>query len=58
MIIDAHAHLWKKQNGIVGGKPVYDIGGGRSDFAQAGGKDSSKVSDALVAAKNFIVEKL
>ena len=32
MIIDAHAHLWKKQNGIVDGKPVYDIGGGRSDF--------------------------
>ena len=32
MIIDAHAHLWKKQNGIVNGKPVCDIGGGRSDF--------------------------
>ena len=32
MIIDAHAHLWKKQNGIVNGKPVYDLGGGRSDF--------------------------
>lgn len=32
MIIDAHAHLWKKQNGIVNGKPVSDIGGGRSDF--------------------------
>ena len=32
MIIDAHAHLWKKQNGIVNGKAVYDIGGGRSDF--------------------------
>ena len=32
MIIDAHAHLWKKQNGIVNGKPVFDIGGGRSDF--------------------------
>ena len=32
MKIDAHAHLWKKQHGIVGGKPVYDIGGGRSDF--------------------------
>ncbi|MBE6802103.1 MAG: amidohydrolase [Ruminococcaceae bacterium] len=32
MIIDAHAHLWKKQAGIVDGKPVYDIGGGRSDF--------------------------
>ena len=32
MIIDAHAHLWKKQNGIVNGKPVYNIGGGKSDF--------------------------
>ena len=32
MIIDAHAHLWKKQAGMVGGKPVYDIGGGKSDF--------------------------
>ena len=32
MIIDAHAHLWRKQNGIVNGKPVYDIGGGKSDF--------------------------
>ena len=32
MIIDAHAHLWQKQNGIVNGKPVYDIGGGRSNF--------------------------
>ena len=32
MIIDAHAHLWKKQNGIVAGKPVYDVGSGRSNF--------------------------
>ena len=32
MIIDAHAHLWKKQNGIVNGKPVYDVGDGKSDF--------------------------
>ncbi len=32
MIIDAHAHLWKKQNGIVNGKPVFDVGRGRSDF--------------------------
>ena len=32
MIIDAHAHLWKKQDGIVCGKPVYDVGGGRSNF--------------------------
>ena len=32
MIIDAHLHLWKKQQGMVNGKPVYDIGGGKSDF--------------------------
>lgn len=32
MIIDAHAHLWKKQQGKVNGRPVFDIGGGRSDF--------------------------
>lgn len=32
MIIDAHAHLWKKQNGIVDGKPVNDVGRGRSNF--------------------------
>ncbi len=32
MIIDAHAHLWKKQNGVVNGKPVFDIGGGKSNF--------------------------
>ena len=32
MIIDAHAHLWKKQMGMVNGKPVYHIGGGKSDF--------------------------
>ena len=32
MIIDAHAHLWKKQNGRVNGRPVFDLGGGKSDF--------------------------
>ena len=32
MIIDAHAHLWKKQKGIINGKPVYDVGGGKSNF--------------------------
>ena len=32
MIIDAHAHLWKIQKGRVNGKPVFDIGGGKSDF--------------------------
>ena len=32
MIIDAHLHLWDKQHGMVNGKPVFDIGGGKSDF--------------------------
>ncbi len=32
MIIDAHAHLWKSQNGLVDGKPVFDVGNGKSDF--------------------------
>lgn len=32
MIIDAHAHLWGKQNGRVNSGSVYDIGGGRSMF--------------------------
>lgn len=32
MIIDAHVHLWKKQDGRVGGKPVFSVGNGKSDF--------------------------
>lgn len=31
-IIDAHVHLWKKQMGIHNGKPVYDVGNGKSMF--------------------------
>jgi len=31
-MIDAHLHLWKKQDGRVNGLPVYDLGGGRSQF--------------------------
>ncbi|HIT58538.1 MAG TPA: amidohydrolase [Candidatus Faeciplasma pullistercoris] len=32
MIIDAHVHLWEKQNGMVNSLPVYDIGSGKSMF--------------------------
>lgn len=32
MIIDAHAHLWDKQNGFVNGKPVFPVGNGKSNF--------------------------
>lgn len=30
--IDAHTHLWAKQDGIVNGKPVRGVGNGMSDF--------------------------
>ena len=32
MIIDCHAHLWKTQNGMVNGRPVYSVGNGKSNF--------------------------
>jgi len=31
-IIDAHSHLWLKQDTIVNGQPIYQIGRGRSMF--------------------------
>ncbi len=55
MIIDAHAHLWKKQNGIVNNNPVYDIGRGRSDF---GGEIRQMMppymTDGINSAERFI----
>lgn len=32
MIIDCHAHLWKRQNGKVNGKDVFPVGNGKSNF--------------------------
>lgn len=32
IIIDAHLHLWEKQEGIVNGLPVKDLGSGKSSF--------------------------
>ena len=34
-MIDAHVHLWLKQQGRVNGLPVYDLGGGRSRFGDS-----------------------
>ena len=31
-MIDAHVHLWLQQQGRVNGLPVYDLGGGKSQF--------------------------
>ncbi len=30
--IDAHVHLWAKQQGIAGGRQVYSVGNGKADF--------------------------
>lgn len=52
--IDASAGEWIKAIApIVGGG-----GGGRADFAQAGGKDASKIIEAKIAALEFIKGKL
>ena len=32
VIIDAHLHLWKKQDGMINGLPVRHLGNGRSSF--------------------------
>ena len=31
-IVDAHTHLWEKQNGVTEGRPVFPIGNGKSNF--------------------------
>lgn len=52
--VDASAGEWIKAIApIVGGG-----GGGRADFAQAGGKDSSKINEAKIAALEFIKTKI
>ncbi len=30
--VDAHVHLWEKQQGRVEGRPVTGVGGGKSNF--------------------------
>ncbi|MCR5671693.1 MAG: amidohydrolase [Butyrivibrio sp.] len=58
--IDAHVHLWLKQDGMVNGKPVRGIGNGLSDF---GGEirqmmppymdDNRNTADRLIANMNY-----
>ena len=51
---EVKAGAWIKEIApILGGG-----GGGRDDFAQAGGKDASKIGEALQKAKAYIEEKL
>lgn len=53
-IIDAHVHLWKKQNGRVNDKPVVGIGNGKSDF---GGEIRQMMPPYMIDNENT-VEKL
>ncbi len=32
LIVDAHTHLWERQAGTVDGRPVFSVGGGKSNF--------------------------
>ncbi len=51
---DVKAGKWIKEIApLLGGG-----GGGRDDFAQAGGKDASKIGEALTKSKAYIEEKL
>ena len=40
-IIDAHVHLWQKQQGRVNGLPVYGLGGGKSQWITVPAKNYS-----------------
>lgn len=49
MIIDSHVHLWKAQNGRVAGRPVFSVGGGKSDF---GGEVRQMMPPYMVSGEN------
>lgn len=49
MIIDSHLHLWEKQNGMVDGRQVIGLTGGRSDF---GGETRQMMPPYMVDGKN------
>lgn len=49
MIIDAHTHLWKKQNGLVNGKAVTALENGKSDF---GGEIRQMMPPYMISGEN------
>lgn len=51
MIIDAHTHLWKKQNGRVNGKPVTALENGKSDF---GGEIRQMMPPFMLSGENTV----
>lgn len=51
MIIDAHAHLWERQDGCVNKRPVRALQGGRSDF---GGELRQMMPPYMLDGKNTV----
>lgn len=51
IIIDAHLHLWEKQEGRVNGKPVFGVGDGRSNF---GGEIRQMMPPYMTDDKNTV----
>lgn len=50
-VVDAHLHLWEKQNGRVNGRPVIGVGNGKSDF---GGEVRQMVPPFMEDDKNTV----
>ncbi|MBR6028682.1 MAG: amidohydrolase [Clostridia bacterium] len=54
-MIDAHAHLWLVQRGLVDGLPVYSLGGGRSQFgAEVRQMLPPAMTDGVNSAERFL----
>ena len=51
MIIDAHTHLWKKQNGLVNGKAVTALENGKSNF---GGEIKQMMPPYMINCENTV----
>lgn len=49
MILDAHVHLWNRQNGMVNGSPVFSVGNGKSNF---GGEIRQMMPPYMTDGKN------
>lgn len=49
MILDAHVHLWNRQNGTVNGSPVFSVGNGKSNF---GGEIRQMMPPYMTDGKN------
>ncbi|MGI5960003.1 MAG: amidohydrolase family protein [Massiliimalia sp.] len=51
MIIDAHVHLWDRQNGMVNHRPVTALTGGKSDF---GGEIRQMMPPYMLDGRNTV----